>query len=197
MLTVFHEREFNRNRTVCENDVFCLNEKCVLTFSDLDRLCILEFRPSVDEFNTCILEQCFNTLVESIDDSIFPGNSICHLDFCRARDANAHMSAFLCMVCKFVEGVCCMNECFRRDASSNQTGSTCSLAFNNDGIHAKLTCTNCSNVSSRTCANDQNFAITSLHSNTSHEDGCWVLQHRLEQLNETCTIMAIHNTVIP
>ena len=197
MFTVLHEWEFDRNRTVRKNNILCLNEECILAFTDLDGLCILEFRPSIDQFNTGILEQSFDTFVQSIDDTIFPSNRIGHLEFSRTWDTDTHVTSFLRMVCEFVERVRCMNECFRRNTSTNQTGSSSSLAFNNDGIHAELTSTNGCNISSWTCTNDQNFAIACFHQNTSHEDGCWVLQHRLQQLNETCSVMAVHNTVVP
>ena len=133
MLVVGHERQFDWHRAVGKNDVLSLNDDGILAFTYLNGLCVLEFCPSCDEFCSGVLEQVLDTFVESGDDVFFPANQVGHVEFGRSRDGNSHVAVFLCVLGKVMEPVGCVNHSFRRNASSNEACTSCSLTFNDDG----------------------------------------------------------------
>ena len=197
MFTVFHKREFNRDRSICENDIFRLNKQCIFALTNLDGFRILEFGPTMNKFHARIFQKSFNTFVESINDCVLPCDGAFHFEFGRPWNTDAHVPALLGMSCKFVKRVSSMDQCFGRNAPANQACATSTLTFNDNGVHSKLTSSNSGDIASWSSANNQHFAISSFHFITSHEDGCWVLQHRFEELNQTCTIVPIYNAMVP
>ena len=76
-----HEREFNGDRALGENDVLGLDEGGFWAFSNLDGLGVLEHRPTAHQLRTGVLQESFDTFVEAINNAFFPANKVGHVQF--------------------------------------------------------------------------------------------------------------------
>jgi hypothetical protein len=148
---------------LCHDDVVSLDERRILSFADFHGLCVLEDGPTADKLSTSILEKRFNTLVETVNDAFFPTHEVAHLEFSRAGNGDAHVPVFFGVLRKVVEGVGCMNEGFAGDATSNETGSSGSLSFDDDGFQAELCRTNGSDIATGACTDNKDLALLGLH----------------------------------
>ena len=163
MVAKGHEREFNRHRALGHDDMVGLNQRGVLAFTDFYGLGVLEDGPSTDEFGTSVLQKRFNALVETVNDAFLPADKVTHVKFCRAWNGDAHVAVFAGVLGQVVEGVGCVNERFAGDATTNETGSAGTLAFDDDGLQAELGGANSGDVASRACADDKDLALLGLH----------------------------------
>ena len=133
MLIIGHEWQFDWNRAVGKNHMFRLNDDCILSFTDFDGLCVLEFSPSSDEFCSCVLEQVLNPLLSRVTMFSFHPTKVCHVEFSRAWELKCPCDRLLRVLCKVVEPVCGMNECFGWNATANEAGASCFFTLNDDG----------------------------------------------------------------
>ena len=76
-----HEREFNGDRALGENDVLGFDEGGFWAFSNLDGLGVLEHRPTAHQLRTGVLQESFDTFVEAINNAFFPANKVGHVQF--------------------------------------------------------------------------------------------------------------------
>ena len=73
------------------------------------------------------------------------------------------MTVFASVLGEVVEGVGSVNEGFARDATSDEAGSTSTLAFDDDGLQTELSRANGSDVATWACADNEDLALLGLH----------------------------------
>ena len=74
---------------------------------------------SVKEDDSCLIKKVLNAFVESVDDGFFPTDHVCHVDFSRTWNRDAHMATICSMLFEGLESICCMNHGFTRNTSAN------------------------------------------------------------------------------
>jgi len=144
--------------------MLCLNERGVLAFTDLDGLGILEHRPTAYEFGAGVFEQSFYAFVQAVNDAFLPTDEVAHLEFGWSGDGDAHMAVLASVLGQVMEGVCGVNEGFAGNATANQTGAAGAFAFDDNGLQSELSGTNCGDVATGACADNENLALFCLHS---------------------------------
>jgi hypothetical protein len=140
-----------------------LDECGVFSFAYLHGFCVLKDGPTADKLGTCILEERFNAFVEAVNDAFLPTHEVAHVKFGRPGNGDAHMAVFFGVLGEVVERVGRMNEGFAGNATSNETGSSGSLSFNDDGLQAELCRANSSDVATGARTDNKNLALLGLH----------------------------------
>ena len=123
MVAEGHEGQFDGHAAGGEDDVFSRDDRRVIAVANANGFCVLEFCPTVNDFDTGLAEQRLNALVQAVDDAVLPGDHTGHVHFCGRRQADALVAAFLGELRQLVDRLGDVDHRFRGDATADEAGA--------------------------------------------------------------------------